>query len=85
MQSKEYAITPHKYELVCAEYKHSGGGPVATAEAAGPASMLGKQVKAELSRDAITCVCQCPEGCCAAVQTLLLKMHPPLHMRTYGV
>ncbi|KAF8061334.1 cfaD [Scenedesmus sp. PABB004] len=52
IKSEEYAITPRKHELVCAEYKH-GGGPVlargAAADLGLPAGMLGKQVLPDLS------------------------------------
>jgi len=48
LQNLEYGITPHKDELVCKEYKHSGGGPVLSSQQSKtlglPAGMLGKQV-----------------------------------------
>jgi hypothetical protein len=58
MQNMEYAVTPHKYELVCVDYKHRGGGPVKSSSSSSsvglPSGMLGKQVGGVLTEAGTT-------------------------------
>lgn len=61
LQNLEYSITPHKHELVCKQYKHSGGGPVRSGKGSNslglPTGMLGKQVGPDWGAAARHVVC----------------------------
>ncbi|KAF6265677.1 hypothetical protein COO60DRAFT_1697673 [Scenedesmus sp. NREL 46B-D3] len=54
IKNLEYAVTPHKYELACEEYKHRGGGPVKASNSSSSSQgllhgMLGQQVLPDMA------------------------------------